>query len=169
VQTLGLLNFKVTGNFEADLRVEGINPASTPAVKSLVVGGVLNGSEMRISGNVSKIQLGAISGSKILVGTDVVPASLADFNYARTIANLIITGVTGVDLGVVDSEIAAARMGTVKITTNIDGASGDGQFGLFADKIASYHRGMPAAPTYLNLDAAREVDPVGNYAVTVLA
>lgn len=172
VRAVGLTNFTVgsghAGNFEADMWIEAIDPAKTSAVKTFSVAGTLKNSDVRISGNVGAVTLGAIDSSELLVGTPIVPTALADFNAIRSIASIKIVGsASGETNAMVDSEIAAARIGAITVANPIDYTSGDSDFGFIADKIASYTRGTVSFGK--NLDAQQDVDVNGNYRVTVLA
>ncbi len=171
VKAPGLVAFKVTGNFEADMNISADLPTSTAAVKSFVVGGSLKNSVVRVAGNVGSVVLGSINSSDFLVGTNIVPTALQDFNYARTIASVMIIGGANAELsGFVDSNIAAARFGKIAVNVNIAGDTGVDDFGFVADRIAYYQRGLGTVPLR-NLDApAAAYDPEGqHYQVTVLA
>jgi cyclophilin family peptidyl-prolyl cis-trans isomerase len=173
VRAVGLTNFSVgsgnAGNFEADMWIEAIDPAKTSVTKTFNVAGELKNSTVRISGNVGTVKLGEIESSNFLVGASVVPGSLGDFFANRAVGSFTVTGTAnGGDQGIVDSQIAAARFGTISVIRGIAGDSGTGDFGFIADKIAKYMIGNPGT-TFVNLDAATEVDQHGNYSVKVLA
>jgi hypothetical protein len=175
VNVYGLTNFKVLGVkdttgpsrvpgfFEADMRVESPNPAATPAMKTFIVNGTLHDSEVRIAGNVGTVSLGAIDSSNFLVGTDVLPVSTSDFNFARTISKFTVNslGVGNAVPSFTDSNVSAARMGTVHVIGQLNSVETNNLFGFIADKIASYQRG--AGTIFKNLDTGRDLD-VTNFA-----
>ncbi len=165
VEAASLISFKVNGNFEADMYIHAGTPAATLAMKTFDVGGSLRNSTVRIQANVGAITLGAIHTSKFLVGTESVPGALQDFNLARAIGSIVINGAAGETYGLVDSDIAAARIGSVKIMAQVDTTSGADGFGFSADKIASYTRGIS---TTRNLDTGT-MDAQNNYRVAMLS
>jgi peptidyl-prolyl cis-trans isomerase A (cyclophilin A) len=167
VDVVGVKNFKVAGNFEADMEIAAARPSSTVTVNSFEVGGVLKNAQVKISANVGRVQLGAINGSELIVGAESVPTVLADFDLARSIGTLIVKGgVAGETAAIADSDIAAARFGKIFLGGTVDGKSGLDTFGIVADKIAFYKRGQ-GAPIQ-GADAGRVLDTSGHYQARVL-
>lgn len=152
IMASGILSLTVTGDLESDVvvnaNVVGADPSLTPTVQTFKVGGVLDGSTVKIGGNVGTVDLGAIASSKFLVGADSVPDTVAGFNSVRSIASFIVRGIAD-KYDISDSVIAAAKIGSIQINGvadhTIDATSGTQTFGFVADTIGSYARQVPQA------------------------
>ena len=90
---------------------------------------------------------------------------LSDFAAGpRKIASFTIGDTNPAGPGLVNSHIAAANFGSITVK-NFDPASGTGDFGFIADRIASYQHG---SRHLAGLNAAGAFDRSGNFVVRVL-
>ena len=151
---------KHKGAFQADLLIFG-----TGKVKSFIVTGAVSNAKIAIRGNVGSVNVGALLNSDFFAGLTNVPAQLSDFAAEpRKIDSFIIRDTNPAGPGLVNSHIAASRFGSIDVR-NIDPASGTGDFGFIADRIASYQHGSRHLS---GLGAAGGFDRSGNYVVRVL-
>jgi hypothetical protein len=129
------------------------------------VAGVVSLASIQTNGNIGKVIVGAMDRSSFFAGTTERPDELSDFTSTRSIQTFTVKGVTGVADAFVDSDVAAAKIGIVKVKS-VATTSGDGEFGFVADAIRSYNRigGLQAT----NLTTPGEYDAEGNYSVTIL-
>lgn len=150
----GVKSFTVAGNMQANLGISAAygdsafmntNASTTVATTLFKVGGVLNASTVKIAGNVGTVDVGAIYGSRFLVGADAVPSQVAEFNSIRTIASFIVRGVAGENISMSDSQIAAANITSIKVSGVVESAAGSDKWGFVADKIGTYTRAAVTA------------------------
>lgn len=157
VMSLGSLSAKQ--NFEADFAT-----ATTAKLSSFTVGGALNGSTVKIAGNVGSVTLGAMTSSRFFAGVTDVPDSIAAFNAgAASIGSFVIKGIAGAIGVMADSQVAAASIGSIRIQS-LDTDPSAEPLGFTADAIKSYVRG---AVKLSNLTAG-VFDKVENYSVRVV-
>jgi cyclophilin family peptidyl-prolyl cis-trans isomerase len=156
VQSRFLDSVTSKGNFEADLYV-----LSGGLLKTMNVAGSLKGSAVFVAGNVGNVTLGGMENSKFLVGVNqaTVPANLAalklqDFTASRSIASFIVKGTSGLEFK--NSDVAAARIGSINIQAPITEGGATDTFGIIADRITRYQRGNVIGT---NIDAG---DPDGD-------
>jgi hypothetical protein len=122
----------VKGAFQA-----GITAAS---LTKLAAGGAMDGSEIRTTGNIGSVTVGAATNSIIFAGVrpdlSSLPASLSDFtNPASSIKSIAVRGkVTPI---FDQTRIAAVSVGKASLGTAHVGTVGGDHYGLAADKIAS--------------------------------
>jgi hypothetical protein len=149
------------GDFQADVRIFG----GESKLSTFSVAGVVSLASIQTNGNVGKVTVGAMDRSSFFAGTTERPDELSDFTFTRSIQTFTVKGVTGVADAFVDSDVAAAKIGTVKVKS-VATTSGDGEFGFVADAIRSYNRigGLQAT----SLTTPGEYDAEGNYSVTIL-
>lgn len=160
VAAVGLGKFSVQGNFEADMSIVG-----DVKVSSFTVGGTMKSSAVAIASDVGKVTLGAMEGSRFLVGTTTVPTALSDFNAARSIASFIVKGTGGTTPAMADSVVAARSFGSISVAS-VDGASGSGDFGFFSGSVGRYERG---AVVKTKISAPGDFDTLGeNYVARIL-
>ena len=151
---------KHKGAFQADVLIVG-----TGKVKSFIVTGAVSNAKIAIRGDVGSVSVGALLDSDFLAGLTSVPTQLSDFAAEqRKIGSFIIRDTNPAGPGLVNSHLAASRFGRIDVR-NIDPASGTGDFGFIADRIAGYQRG---SRHLAGLDAAGVFDRSGNYVVRVL-
>jgi hypothetical protein len=167
IKTIGLGTLKITGaknvrgDFEADLTND-----DSAAISTLSVAGFVRNSTIRTSGDIGTVTFGGMEASNLFAGVDARPDAASDFTDALTIKSFSIKGIksyTG-DL-FIDSQVAAANLGTVKVT-GVAVASGTGDFGFVADAITSYNRtgGVKVGKT----SSPGVFDYLGNYLLRVL-
>ena len=148
------------GAFQADLTITG-----TGKLKTFIVTGAVSNAKITVAGDIGTVKLGALLNSDFLAGITSVPTQLSDFAAGpRKIASFTVGDTNPAGPGLVNSHIAASNFGSISVK-NFDPASGAGDFGFIADRIASYQHGN----THLaGLNAARTFDRSGHYVVKVL-
>lgn len=149
---------KIAGDLEANVVVAG-----TTKLSLLSVTGAMRDISVKSGGDVSKIQVGDLIDSEILVGVNEKPDAIGDFALAKTIGNLTVKGTMA------NSVVAAAKITAASIA-NVDANAGTEVGGLYADAIKSYVRKGPVpAVKKTNLDApTTNVDTLApNYEVRV--
>jgi peptidyl-prolyl cis-trans isomerase A (cyclophilin A) len=150
----GVKSFTVAGGMQAnveisaaygDAAVMNASPALTMPTAVFKVTGAMANSTVKIAGNVGTVDLGAIYGSRFLVGADSVPSQVSEFNSIRTIASFIVRGVEGENISMSDSQVAAANITSIKISKVIETVAGSEPWGFVADKIGTYSRAAVTA------------------------
>jgi hypothetical protein len=115
----------VRGNFGADV--------DAASVKSVKVGGAMQGASIRAAGNVGKVTAAGMTASRVLAGVNgtALPQTAGDFaNAGAAIAGVTIRGIFS------DSFIAAPSVGKASLGTEQVGNNG-AAFGLAADRVSS--------------------------------
>ena len=148
------------GDFEADIYL-----TSGATLDSLKVAGFVRESLVRTSGNIGTIDVGGLDQADIYAGVNSRPQSAADFVARTTIDSLIVRGVAGSSKAFIDSNVAAAEIGSVDLL-KIDGASGTGAFGIVADAIKSYNRNGVFAVG--DEEGPATLDVIGHYRLRIL-
>lgn len=167
IETLGLGTLKITGaknvrgDFEANLTID-----DSAAISAISVAGFLRNSTIRAYGDIGTVTLGGMDSSNLFAGVSARPDEVSDFGDILTIKSFTIKGIKGYtgDL-FIDSQVAAAKLGTVKVT-GVATASGTGDFGFVADAITSYNRVGIKTASKVTLPGI--IDEQGNYAALVL-
>ncbi len=124
----GLGSLKITGDLEASIVDE-----SGLTVKSIAVGGTIRDAMIQTSGAINSIAAGTFDGVKVFAGVSAKPTQLSDLASARTIGSFT-TKTAFLNTDVVASQIAKVAV------AGVDGMSGTGLFGFYADAIKSYVR-----------------------------
>ncbi len=137
----------VAGNFAADLTLTG-----TAALSKFSVAGLVQNAAIHTTGDVRTATVGGFDQSELFVGTSAFPNTLAAVGDAA-LGSLTVRGAF------TDSQVAAARIGTVKLSS----AAPTG--GFVADAIKSYNRD---SVRLRNLDAPGTFDSLADYEVTIL-
>ncbi len=150
----GLGVLKIAGALQANL-----TESSGLAVKSITVLGEIRGATIHSTGDLTALTAGTLTDSTITVGVSAIPAALADLANARNIGSITVKTAFS------NSTVVAAQIAKASVA-GVDGDSGTGKFGFYADAIKSYVR--VAGATLKNLDAAGVQDTVGaNYEVRI--
>ena len=157
VETLtfqGLGTLKITGDLGANLTEN-----SGLTVKSISVGGAIQSATIHTTGELTALTAGTLTDSTISAGISGVPTVLADLASARNIGSITVKTALS------NSNIIASQFGKVSVA-GVDGASGSGKFGFYADAIKSYVRA--GGPKLSKLTEATVADTVGaNYEVRI--
>ena len=162
------------GDFEANLNLTGVSApkgvtlAKFTAKKDLAssnwnivgnvgavsVGGAIGNSQLRVTGNAGAVTAASMTDSLLFAGVANnvagLPASLADFSAASTIASLTLKGTASASF--VRSMVAAKVLTKISLKA-VEPGNGGTTFGFAADKIAQYSR-QGLAVTLKKLDAA---------------
>ncbi len=150
----------VRGDFQANVNVTGEKGLSV-----LDVAGYVKDATIFSAGNVGTVDVGGLDHAKLFVGVNSLPTDASGFAVTRSIDSLTVHGVAGELFAIIDSDVAAARMGAVSVK-RIDGASGNDSFGIVADVIRSYNRGKSLSVE--SLKTPQVFDRVGHYSVRIL-
>jgi hypothetical protein len=150
----------VRGDFEADLET-----FTSARLGSITVAGLISNATIKAHGDIGAITAGGMVDSNVFAGTDERPDSLTDFDTIQTIQSVTIKGVSGVANAFVDSQVAAAVISKI-VVRDVDGTSGDSDFGFVADKVANYTR--IGEPRLKNLTEAGIEDELGKYKLLIL-
>jgi hypothetical protein len=168
LKTIGLGTLKITGatdvrgDFEADLTL-----TDSTSISALNIAGFLRNSTIRAFGDIGTVTLGGMDHSALFAGVSDRPDDVSDFGDLLTIKNFTIKGIKGFNGSLfIDSQVAAATLGTIKVT-GVETTSGDDDFGFVADVIKNYNRvGIKTAKNVSLPDPS--VDEQDNYVVQVL-
>jgi len=111
------------------------------SLTKLDVRGMLSESTIRTAGHITRVDLGGMSGSQMLVGVNSVltgpPENIDDFsNTKSTIRKIRLHGMRGLKWTFTDSVIAAGRLQKVDLDSVKAENNGD-VFGVYADQIKS--------------------------------
>jgi peptidyl-prolyl cis-trans isomerase A (cyclophilin A) len=168
VETLafqGLGTLKITGNTKAGVAGDfeaNITERSGLSVKSIVAKTIKN-SVIKTAGELDSLTAETLDGSSIFAGVTAKPTDAAGLANARNI------GSVAVKAAFLNSSIAGAQIGKIAVA-GVDGATGAGKFGFYADVIKSYVRAGGPKLTNVTGPAAGDapVDTAGvNYEVRV--
>lgn len=154
----GLGSLKITNDLEASVVDE-----SGITLKSIAVGGTISDLMIKTSGAIDSITAGTFDGVKVFAGVTAKPTQLSDLANARTIGS--ITAKTAF----LKTDVVASQITKVAVA-GVDGMSGSGVFGFYADAIKSYVR--KGGPKLANLTEPEpntgSYDSVGaNYEVRI--
>lgn len=154
----GLGSLKIATDLEA-----GVSEESGLPVKSISVGGAIRNVAVHTAGGITAITAGTFDGVDIFAGVSAKPTQLSDLASARNIGS--ITAKTAF----LNSDVVAAQIAKIAVA-GVNGASGSGSFGFYADVIKTYVRN--GGVKLSNLDAPAPdpgaYDPLApNYEVRV--
>ncbi len=91
-------------------------PANTTVLGGFNAKGTIDSSEIIAElGNIGSVVIGRVVDSNIFAGTDFLPFDVTDFNAPTSIKSVVIKGLKGEPFGVVNSTLAAARMGSATV------------------------------------------------------
>ena len=154
----GLGSLKIATDLEA-----GVSQESALPVKSIAVGGVIRNAVIQSAGDISAISAGTFDGVDVFAGVSAKPTQISDLVSARNIGSITAKSAF------LNTDVIAAQIAKISVA-GVNGASGSGLFGFYADVIKSYVR--KGGPKLSNLDAPAPdpgaYDPVApNYEVRV--
>jgi hypothetical protein len=150
----------IRGDFEADVSLRG-----STSLGLVQIAGFLRNASIVTTGNVGRVSVGGIEHSNIFVGVTERPDARADFAHPHSLGAFVVHSVAGSAASFIDSDVAAARIGTVFVR-GIDEDSRDTRFGIVADAIQSYNRSNVFIAKARSHRQA--FDRLGNYSVLVL-
>jgi hypothetical protein len=155
------------GTFSADVNVTG----GGVSIRSLNIGGVLDGATIRTAGDIGSVRLGAMNGAAIFAGVaptvTSLPAAASDFAARATIRRFQVTS-TGESHFSGTNRIAAWSVGSFRLN-HVRAANGGETFGLSAVSVGSYSRGTGTPVRKARLTIPGVFDAAGDYVARIVA
>ena len=143
-------------------------------LNTLVVNGTVSSSALRSAGNVNAVTVGSITDSTVFAGVaptvSALPTSTADFASGSRLNRFTVTGRgAGATGALAGSIVAAANVGSVRVTGTVQTANNGTPFGFAADALSTYTALVPGQKVYVwRAKDAAALPSDGDYRVVVL-